>query len=151
MNWIKPREISQFARDRTDLPSEECRQFDNLRVTHVNRSEWDSIVEMERYDVLFSRPIFSIAFGRNWKSIRSILAIWTFALESIRAVAPIDVKTTVAFQYPDTRVVISATLAGQSKQLLTVMIYVPGLLHTADSSSRSVSLKANLSCFGDWC
>ena len=102
----------------------------------MNRSEWDSIVELKCEDVFLVGPVLSISLNRNRKTGFATLAFRTFAFKSIRAVTAVYIQTVQTFQNPNPGVPVGSALISQPEDLLAVSVAVAELFHAANDNNR---------------
>jgi len=98
-----------------------------------NRPKWNVIVETEGQNVLIICPIHIIPLSGNGTPVCSALALRTFSLPRIRAIASINVQTVETFQNPNPRVVVCATLLSQPEDLLLLSICIAETFHAANA------------------
>jgi len=103
----------------------------------MDLAERDPVVTIERDDVFFASPIFTVAFGWYVEAGTSVLAPGTLPFPCVCAVAAVNVRAQLAFQYPNTRVVIIPRLVGLAQQPLFVLICVARYLQCSLCVSRS--------------
>src|ERR1051326_4665788 len=124
---IEPRKVGEFVRHRSDGTSQQCSKLDDLRIPHVDRSERNLIVEVERDDMFVAAPLLSVALGRYLQTGLAPLTLRAFPLPSICAVAAIDVIAPPASHHPNLGVVVGSAVIGRAEKPLTVAIVFPGI------------------------